>query len=112
MARIKKITKKTGEVMMIDNPLDFPVPEEIELSEEPIVKASILTPNDYVGTTCEKWKGKVDFDYWSFSDKAFQQGRALFCMTFPHVLKSYSANCVDDYGILPFGKYDEDQEKY
>ena len=47
---IYKITKKNGEVLMIDNPLEFPVPEEIEVSEEPIVKASILTPNDYVGS--------------------------------------------------------------
>ena len=25
----------------------------------------LLTPNDYVGTTCELWNGKVTFDYWS-----------------------------------------------
>ncbi len=47
---IYRITKKNGEVLMIDNPLEFPVPEEIEISEEPIVKATILTPNDYVGS--------------------------------------------------------------
>ncbi len=47
---IYRITKKNGEVLMIDNPLEFPVPEEIEVSEEPIVKATILTPNDYVGS--------------------------------------------------------------
>jgi len=64
---IYKITKKTGEVMMIDNPLDFPVPEEIELSEEPIVKASILTPNDYVGSImqlCQDRRGTfIDMKY-------------------------------------------------
>ena len=47
---IYRITKKDGTVLMIDNPLDIPVPEEIEVSEEPIVKANILTPNDYVGS--------------------------------------------------------------
>ena len=64
---IYKITKKTGEVMMIDNPLDFPVPEEIEVSEEPIVKASILTPNDYVGSImqlCQDRRGTfIDMKY-------------------------------------------------
>ena len=64
---IYKITKKTGEVMMIDNPLDFPVPEEIELSEEPIVKANILTPNDYVGSImqlCQDRRGTfIDMKY-------------------------------------------------
>jgi len=64
---IYKITKKTGEVMMIDNPLDFPIPEEIEISEEPIVKASILTPNDYVGSImqlCQDRRGTfIDMKY-------------------------------------------------
>ncbi len=64
---IYKITKKTGEVMMIDNPLDFPVPEEIDVSEEPVVKASILTPNDYVGSImqlCQDRRGTfIDMKY-------------------------------------------------
>ena len=64
---IYKITKKTGEVMMIDNPLDFPIPEEIEISEEPIVKASILTPGDYVGSImqlCQDRRGTfIDMKY-------------------------------------------------
>ena len=64
---IYKITKKTGEVMMIDNPLDIPVPEEIEVSEEPIVKANILTPNDYVGSImqlCQDRRGTfIDMKY-------------------------------------------------
>ena len=64
---IYRITKKDGTVLMIDNPLDFPVPEEIELSEEPIVKASILTPNDYVGSImqlCQDRRGTfIDMKY-------------------------------------------------
>ena len=64
---IYKITKKSGEVLMIDNPLDFPVPEEIEISEEPIVGASILTPNDYVGSImqlCQDRRGTlIDMKY-------------------------------------------------
>ena len=64
---IYRITKKDGTVLMIDNPLDFPVPEEIELSEEPIVKANILTPNDYVGSImqlCQDRRGTfIDMKY-------------------------------------------------
>jgi len=67
---------------------------------------------DYVGTTCEVWNGKVDFDYWSTAINLFKQGRLLFVTTFPHTLKSYSADCVNDYGVLPFGKFDEKQEKH
>ncbi|MBQ3065537.1 MAG: translation elongation factor 4 [Clostridia bacterium] len=64
---IYKITKKTGEVLMIDNPLAFPAPEEIEISEEPIVKASILTPTEYVGSImqlCQDRRGDyIDMKY-------------------------------------------------
>ncbi len=64
---IYRITKKDGTILMIDNPLDFPVPEEIELSEEPIVKANILTPNDYVGSImqlCQDRRGTfIDMKY-------------------------------------------------
>ncbi|MGM9625056.1 MAG: translation elongation factor 4 [Eubacteriales bacterium] len=64
---IYRITKKNGEVLMIDNPLAFPVPEEIEVSEEPIVKANIMTPNDYVGSImqlCQDRRGTfIDMKY-------------------------------------------------
>ena len=72
----------------------------------------LLTPNDYVGTTCELWNGKVTFDYWSACGKLFMEGRLLFLTTFPHSLKTLSANCTEDYGVLPFGKLDEKQDKY
>ena len=46
---IYKIRKTNGEEMMIDNPLNYPNPTEIEWAEEPFVAASIITPTDYVG---------------------------------------------------------------
>ena len=73
---------------------------------------NILTPNDYVGTTCELWNGKVTFDYWSTSAMLFAEGRQLFVASFPATLKDYSARCVDDYGVVPFAKFDEEQDKY
>ena len=46
---VYRITKNTGEVLMVDNPLDYPDPMEIQLAEEPFVKASLIAPQEYVG---------------------------------------------------------------
>ncbi|EKR63015.1 MULTISPECIES: translation elongation factor 4 [Leptospira] len=43
------IRKKSGEVEEIDNPSRFPEPTSIESTEEPYVKATVITPNEYVG---------------------------------------------------------------
>ena len=46
---VYRITKNTGEVLMVDNPLDYPDPMEIQLAEEPYVKVSLMAPQEYVG---------------------------------------------------------------
>ena len=46
---VYRITKNSGEVMMVDNPLDYPDPMEIQLAEEPFVKVSLIAPQEYVG---------------------------------------------------------------
>ena len=46
---IYEIVKRDGSVIHIDNPSNYPDPTEIEVAREPIVKASIITPTDYVG---------------------------------------------------------------
>lgn len=50
---IYKITKRSGEVVYIDNPTNYPSADEIEQACEPVVKASIITPTDYVGGIME-----------------------------------------------------------
>jgi len=50
---IYRITKTTGEVLTIDNPTNMPDPGSIEKMEEPVVKASIMTPPEYVGSIME-----------------------------------------------------------
>ncbi|MBV8433132.1 MAG: elongation factor 4 [Candidatus Eremiobacteraeota bacterium] len=45
-----RITKTDGTVETIDNPSKLPVPNLIRSIEEPYVKATIITPPDYVGT--------------------------------------------------------------
>ena len=46
---IYKITSRGGEVSYIDNPSNYPSADEIEIAEEPVIKASIITPTEYVG---------------------------------------------------------------
>ena len=46
---VYRVTKNTGEVLMVDNPLDYPDPMEIQLAEEPFVKVNLMAPQEYVG---------------------------------------------------------------
>ena len=46
---IYEVKTKDGELRRIDNPTDYPQPDEIEVAYEPIVKANIITPQEYVG---------------------------------------------------------------
>lgn len=50
---IYKVVKTSGEELWCDNPTNLPSPAEIEYMEEPIVKASIMLPTDYVGNIME-----------------------------------------------------------
>ncbi len=46
---VYRVTKTNGQVVMVDNPLDYPDPMDIQLAEEPYVKASLIAPQEYVG---------------------------------------------------------------
>ena len=50
---IYKIDKRGGETVYIDNPSNYPSGDEIEVASEPMVRASIITPTDYVGGIME-----------------------------------------------------------
>ncbi|NLM72616.1 MAG: elongation factor 4 [Clostridiaceae bacterium] len=50
---IYRIKKTNGEVIELDNPTNMPDASEIEFMEEPIVKATIMTPSEYVGNIME-----------------------------------------------------------
>ncbi|MCQ2426059.1 MAG: translation elongation factor 4 [Lachnospiraceae bacterium] len=50
---IYRVTKRSGEVVYIDNPSNYPSPDEIEMAEEPFIKANIITPVEYVGSIME-----------------------------------------------------------
>jgi GTP-binding protein LepA len=48
-----RVTKSDGDVVMIDNPSKLPAMNLIEQIDEPYVKATIITPPDYVGSIME-----------------------------------------------------------
>ncbi len=50
---IYKVTLTNGEVQYIDNPANFPDPALISTAEEPMVKADILSPSEFVGNIME-----------------------------------------------------------
>jgi GTP-binding protein LepA len=50
---IYKVYMTNGESRTVDNPTNLPTMQEIEHLEEPIVKASIMTPTEYTGSIME-----------------------------------------------------------
>ena len=50
---IYRVTKTDSEVVMVQNPANLPEVSEIQMIEEPIVKADIIAPKDFVGIVME-----------------------------------------------------------
>jgi GTP-binding protein LepA len=64
---IYRILKRGGDVLELHNPVDMPDPAKIEAIEEPWIRATILTPDDYLGAVlklCQERRGvQVDLSY-------------------------------------------------
>ena len=55
-----KVRMRGGEEIMIDNPIDYPDEGRIESAQEPYIRASVITPSDYLGnimTLCMEKRG-------------------------------------------------------
>ncbi len=46
---VYRITKRNGEVIEIDNPAGMPDPTEIDSIEEPVIAATVILPEEYIG---------------------------------------------------------------
>ncbi len=60
---IYRITKTDGTVEMVQNPSNLPPSVEIAKMEEPMVKADIMIPNEYVGSImeiCQDRRGRME----------------------------------------------------
>ena len=64
-----RLTRRDGEVIEVDNPNKFPPAAEIETVEEPIITATVITPDEYLGGLLklleEKRGVQVKFEYLS-----------------------------------------------
>ena len=62
-----KVIKTDGTTISVDNPTNMPEPSEIDYMEEPVVRAAILTPKEYVGSIMELCQGRrgtyIDMEY-------------------------------------------------
>lgn len=55
-----QIKLKNGDTVMVENPSDFPEPQKIESIFEPILRATIITPEKYLGSViklCQEKRG-------------------------------------------------------
>ena len=58
---IYRVTRTDGTVVMVDNPHNYPDPASIAKAEEPYVKVSIITPEEFVGNImplCQDRRGE------------------------------------------------------
>ncbi len=55
---IYRITMTDGSVVMIDNPTNYPDPSLIQQAEEPIVRADIISPVEFVGNIMDLCTGR------------------------------------------------------
>ena len=64
---IYEIKRKDGELVRIDNPSNYPSADEIDTAYEPLVRANIITPTEYVGglmDLCQDRRGNfLDMKY-------------------------------------------------
>ena len=59
---IYKVVKNDGTVLMVQNPSNLPDPMEIDHVEEPMVRADIMVPKEYVGSImeiCQERRGRM-----------------------------------------------------
>ncbi len=71
-----------------------------------------LTCDTNTAFFCDDFAGKTAGDVWNTAPNAFFEERTPFITVFPHGLQTASELAEFDYGVLPFPKYDETQDKY
>jgi GTP-binding protein LepA len=108
-----RILPKKGEPYFLDNPSQFPDPGSIEWAEEPYIKASIITPAEFLGslmTLCMNKRG-VQRDMTYLDEKrvelVYDMPLAEVLFDFYDKLKSVSRGYASfDYEVTDFKKTD------
>ncbi|MBO5143686.1 MAG: elongation factor 4 [Clostridia bacterium] len=108
---IYKVNKTDGETFDLYNPVDLPVAQEISSMEEPIVKASIMLPKEFVGNImqlCQDRRGVYkDMKYMDESRVILEYEMPLneIIYDFFDALKSRSKGYASlDYEMLGYQK--------
>ena len=76
---IYKVFKTDGEMLEVDNPTNLPAVGDIEHMEEPIVKTTIHTPQEYVGALMEVCQNKRGV----FKDMVYEGSRVCLHYQMP-----------------------------
>ncbi len=76
---VYKVHRTDGSVLDVDNPSNLPPASEIEFMEEPYVKASIHTPQEYVGALMETCQNKRGI----FKDMVYEGNRVCLHYEMP-----------------------------
>ncbi|HJR75024.1 MAG TPA: translation elongation factor 4 [Luteimonas sp.] len=105
---IYEVLKTDGSVVPLDNPAKMPPPNQVEEIREPIIRANILTPPDYVGnviTLCEEKRGsQIGINYMGSQVQiSYELPMAEVVLDFFDRLKSVSRGYASlDYHFLRF----------
>ncbi len=104
-----RIHMQNGECITIDNPVNMPDPGTIERIEEPYVKATIVTPNDYVGnimqlvTDCRGIHKNMEYITTTRVQLTYELPLSEIVFNFYDKLKSISRGYASfDYDLLEF----------
>ncbi len=108
-----RITLASGETVFIDNPSEYPDPSNVNMAEEPYIKASIITPSSYLGNIinlCLEKRG-VQTDMTYLDEKRveliYEMPLADVLFDFYDRLKSVSRGYASfDYDMIDFRNTD------
>ncbi len=107
------IHMKNGEDLEVDNPLDYPESMRIDYAEEPYIRASVITPSNYVGpiiTLCMEKRGiQTSMNYIDTKrvELIYEMPLAEVLFEFYDRLKSISRGYASfDYEIIGYRKTD------
>jgi GTP-binding protein LepA len=107
--RYRLTMARKSEKIIIDNPADYPDPSQIEATEEPYIKAQIITPTSYIGnliTLCINKRGsQTGFTHLDEKrvELTFEMPLAEVLFDFYDKLKSTSRGYASfDYEIIDY----------
>ncbi|MBI9073502.1 MAG: elongation factor 4 [Melioribacteraceae bacterium] len=107
------VRKKDGREIIVDNPAEMPVVGDIDLVEEPYIKAQIVTPSEYIGSimklAMEKRGTYINTDYIdpTRADVQFEFPLAEIIFDFYDKLKSISRGYASfDYDYIGYRESD------